>query len=234
MVIRLAAGAAIFLVGMILHIAHAPSLAVLCVMLAAYAVLGWDVVWTALRNITRGQVFDEHFLMSISTVGAFCLGEYPEAAAVMLFYQTGEFFQSLAVQKSRRSVASLLDIRPDTANLLEDGELLTVGADEIGVGERIFIKAGERVPLDGIVLEGSSDLDTSALTGESVPRRVAAGDTVLSGCINGSGTLTVEVTKPFGESTASKMIEMVEHAAARKAPAEQFITKFARWSFPCR
>ncbi len=232
MVVRLAVGAGVFLVGMILHIAHAPSLAVLCVMLAAYAVLGWDVVWTALRNITRGQVFDEHFLMSVSTVGAFCLGEYPEAAAVMLFYQVGEFFQSLAVQRSRRSVAALLDIRPDTANVLQGSDLLTVDADEVEVGERILIKAGERVPLDGVVLEGASDLDTSALTGESVPRRIAAGDSVLSGCINGSGTLTVEVTKPFGESTASKMIEMVEHAAARKAPAEQFITKFARWYTP--
>ncbi|MBQ5337897.1 MAG: cadmium-translocating P-type ATPase [Oscillospiraceae bacterium] len=231
--LRILAGAAVFAAGAVMHyVLHAPSAAVLAVMLVSYLILGWDVVLTALRNITRGRIFDEHFLMSISTIGAFILGEYPEAAAVMLFYQVGEYFQSLAVQRSRRSIAALLDIRPDTANVLRDGAVTETAAESVAVGETIIVRAGERIPLDGIVTDGESMLDTTALTGESVPRRVSAGDEALSGCINQSGTLTVRVTKPFGESTASKIIEMVEHAAARKAPTENFITTFARYYTP--
>lgn len=233
MLLRLCIGAAVFAVGTVMHHAlSVPALAVLAVMLTAYIVLGWDVVWTALRNITKGQIFDEHFLMSISTVGAFVLGEYPEAAAVMLFYQIGEYFQSLAVKRSRHSISSLLDIRPDTANLLRDGAVKEVAAEQVAVGDLILVKAGERIPLDGVITEGESMLDTTALTGESVPRRVHAGDEALSGCINQSGVLTVRVTRAFSESTASKIIDMVENASARKAPAENFITTFARYYTP--
>ncbi len=233
MMIRILAGAVLFVIGLAAeHILHAPETAVFLLMLAAYAVLGWDVVRNALRNILRGRIFDEHFLMSISTVGAFVLGEYPEAAAVMLFYQVGEYFQSLAVQRSRHSIQSLLDIRPDTANVIRNGQTAAAPAESVAVGELIVVKAGERVPLDGTVTDGDSMLDTAALTGESVPRHVHAGDDVRSGCINQSGTLTVRVTKPFGESTASKIIDLVENAAARKAPSEKFITKFARYYTP--
>ncbi len=233
MTIRILAGAAVFAVGAVMHyLLHAPSMAVLAVMLVSYIILGWDVVWTALRNITKGQIFDEHFLMSISTIGAFALGEYPEAAAVMLFYQVGEFFQSLAVQRSRKSISALLDIRPDTANVLRGGTVTETAAEDVYIGEEIIIRAGERIPLDGVVTEGESMLDTTALTGESVPRHVRPGDEALSGCINQSGTLTVRVTKPFSESTASKIIDMVENAAARKAPTENFITTFARYYTP--
>ncbi|MBR4200280.1 MAG: cadmium-translocating P-type ATPase [Oscillospiraceae bacterium] len=233
MLLRLIIGAAVFAAGAVLHYAlHAPSAAVFAVMLTSYIILGWDVVWTALRNILRGKIFDEHFLMSISTVGAFALGEYPEAAAVMLFYQLGEYFQSLAVNRSRHSISALLDIRPDTANVLHDGQPEETAAADVPVGAVILVKAGERIPLDGIVTEGESMLDTTALTGESVPRHVHSGDPVLSGCINQSGTLTVQVTKPFAESTASKIIDLVENASARKAPAENFITTFARYYTP--
>ncbi|MBR3043427.1 MAG: cadmium-translocating P-type ATPase [Oscillospiraceae bacterium] len=233
MTLRILAGAAVFAVGAVMHyLLHAPAMAVFAVMLVSYIILGWDVVWTALRNITKGQIFDEHFLMSISTIGAFALGEYPEAAAVMLFYQVGEFFQSLAVQRSRKSISALLDIRPDTANVLRGGTVSETAAEDVCIGEQIIVRAGERVPLDGVVTEGESMLDTTALTGESVPRHVRPGDEALSGCINQSGTLTVRVTKPFSESTASKIIDMVENAAARKAPTENFITTFARYYTP--
>ena len=231
--IRILAGAAVFLAGLAAaHLLHLPSSAVLCMMIAAYIIAGYDVVLKALRNITRGQIFDEHFLMSISTVGAFFLGEYPEAAAVMLFYQIGEYFQSLAVRRSRRSIAALLDIRPDTAHVLRNGAVMDTAAEQVRVGEQILVKAGERIPLDGTVTDGESMLDTVALTGESVPRRVKPGDAALSGCINQSGTLTVTVTKPMRESTASKIIDMVENASARKAPTENFITTFARYYTP--
>lgn len=233
MLLRLIAGTAVFAVGMVMHhLLQVPAAAVLAVMLIAYIILGWDVVLTALRNIAKGQIFDEHFLMGISTIGAFALGEYPEAAAVMLFYQIGEHFQSLAVQRSRHSISSLLDIRPDTANLLRDGTAEEVAAEDVAVGSLILVKAGERIPLDGVITEGESMLDTTALTGESVPRRVHAGDEALSGCINQSGTLTVRVTRAFSESTASKIIDMVENASARKAPTENFITTFARYYTP--
>ena len=195
-------------------------------------ILGWDVVWQAVKNITRGQVFDEHFLMSVSTIGAFAIGEYPEAVAVMLFYQVGEFFQSLAVKRSRKSISDLMDIRPDSATVKRNGVLQVVSPESVAVGEIIVVKPGEKIPLDGIVVDGESMLDTKALTGESVPRSIRKGDEALSGCINQSGLLTLKVTKSFGESTVSKITDLVENASARKAPTENFITTFARYYTP--
>ena len=205
--------------------------------LPAYFVIGWDVLWKAARNIAHGQVFDENFLMALATVGAFCTGffgegEYPEAVFVMLFYQVGELFQGYAVGKSRKSIASLMDIRPDYANVERDGQLTQVDPEEVAVGDTITVKAGERVPLDGVVLEGQSMVNTSALTGESVPRQVQPGDDVISGCVNQSGLLRVRVTKPFGESTVQKILDLVENSSSKKAKAENFITKFARYYTP--
>ena len=205
--------------------------------LPAYFVIGWDVLWRAVRNIAHGQVFDENFLMALATVGAFCTGffgqgEYPEAVFVMLFYQVGELFQSYAVGKSRKSIASLMDIRPDYANVERDGRLLQVDPEEVAVGDTITVKAGEKIPLDGLVLEGSSLVNTSALTGESVPRQVRPGDSVISGCVNQNGLLRVQVTKAFGESTVQKILDLVENASSKKAKAENFITKFARYYTP--
>ncbi|MBR6872557.1 MAG: cadmium-translocating P-type ATPase [Ruminococcus sp.] len=193
-----------------------------------YAVIGWDVIFKAVRNIAHGQVFDENFLMMIATVGAFATGEYTEAAAVMLFYQTGELFQSVAVGRSRKSISALMDIRPDHANIEIDGVLTETDPEEVEVGTEIIIKAGERIPLDGVVLEGESAVDTSALTGESLPRTVREGDDVVSGCINKSGLLRVRVTKPFGESTVARILDLVENSASKKARTENFITRFAR------
>ena len=204
----------------------------LAVFLLPYAVICWDVLWRAVRNIARGQVFDENFLMALATVGAFCVGEYPEAVFVMLFYQVGELFQSYAVAQSRKSIASLMDIRPDYANIEQDGALIQVAPEEVAVGSAIVIKAGERIPLDGVVLEGSSTVDTAALTGESLPREVQSGDDVISGCVNLSGVLTVQVTRPFAESTVSKILDLVENSSSKKAKAEHFITKFARYYTP--
>ena len=201
--------------------------------LVPYAVIGWDVLWKAVRNIAHGQVFDENFLMSIATVGAFATGEYPEAVFVMLFYQVGELFQSYAVGRSRQSIAQLMEIRPDYANLERDGKAEKVDPDEVAVGDVIVVKPGERVPLDGVVLEGHSTLDTAALTGESLPRPVREGDDVISGCVNQSGLLRVRVTKEFGESTVAKILDLVENASSKKARAENFITKFARVYTPC-
>ena len=201
--------------------------------LVPYAVIGWDVLWKAARNIAHGQVFDENFLMSIATVGAFATGEYPEAVFVMLFYQVGELFQSYAVGRSRQSISQLMEIRPDYANLERDGKAERVDPDEVAVGDVIVIKPGERVPLDGVVLEGRSTLDTAALTGESLPRSVSEGDDVISGCVNQSGLLRVRVTKAFGESTVAKILDLVENASSKKARAENFITKFARVYTPC-
>ena len=205
--------------------------------LPAYFVIGWDVLWKAARNIAHGQVFDENFLMALATVGAFCTGffgqgEYPEAVFVMLFYQVGELFQSYAVGKSRKSIASLMDIRPDYANVERDGKLLQVDPEEVAVGDTITVKAGEKIPLDGLVLEGQSLVDTAALTGESVPRQVRPGDSVISGCVNQNGLLRVQVTKAFGESTVQKILDLVENASSKKAKAENFITKFARYYTP--
>ena len=204
----------------------------LAAFLIPYAAAGWDVLWKAVRNILNGQVFDENFLMCTATVGALIIGEYPEAVAVMLFYQVGELFQNVAVSRSRQSISALMDIRPDYANIEKDGQLLRVDPDEVAVGDVIVIKAGERVPLDGTVLEGSSALDTAALTGESLPRDVSVGDEVISGCVNLSGLLHVKVRKPFGQSTVARILDLVENSSEKKAQAEHFITKFARYYTP--
>ena len=234
MVARIAASA-VLLVAAVLIPYEGPWRFVL--FLPAYFVIGWDVLWKAARNIAHGQVFDENFLMALATVGAFCTGffgegEYPEAVFVMLFYQVGELFQGYAVGKSRKSIASLMDIRPDYANVERDGQLTQVDPEEVAVGDTITVKAGERVPLDGVVLEGQSMVNTSALTGESVPRQVQPGDDVISGCVNQSGLLRVRVTKPFGESTVQKILDLVENSSSKKAKAENFITKFARYYTP--
>ena len=198
----------------------------------SYIIVGGDVVKRAVKNIFKGQVFDENFLMSIATIGAFFIGEYPEGVAVMLFYQVGELFQSYAVGKSRKSIASLMDIRPDYANVKKGDELVKVDPDEVQIGDIIVIKAGEKIPLDGKVIKGSSMIDTSALTGESVPHEVEVGSDILSGCININGVITAEVTKEFGESTVSKILDLVENASSKKSNSEQFITKFARYYTP--
>ena len=204
----------------------------LAVYLVPYVLIGWDIVYKAFRNIKNGQVFDENFLMTVATFGAFGIGEYSEAVAVMLFYQVGEFFQSLAVKRSRKSISDLMDIRPDSATVKRNGVLQVVSPESVAVGEIIVVKPGEKIPLDGIVVDGESMLDTKALTGESVPRSIRKGDEALSGCINQSGLLTLKVTKSFGESTVSKIIDLVENASARKAPTENFITTFARYYTP--
>lgn len=188
----------------------------LILFLASYLVVGGDIVYKALKNIVRGRVFDENFLMAIATVGAFVIGEYPEGVAVMFFYQIGELFQSIAVNRSRKSISALMDIRPDFANLKAGDEIKRVSPEEVRIGDFIVVRPGEKVPLDGKVAEGSSAMDTSALTGESVPREVAAGDDVLSGFINKHGVLTVEVTKVFGESTVAKILDLVENASSKR------------------
>ena len=227
---RIGAGAVLLAAAWLLPLEGWASLAAFAV---PYAVVGWDVLWKAVRNILHGQVFDENFLMALATVGAFATGEYSEGVAVMLFYQIGEWFQRYAVGRSRKSITALMDIRPDHANLVgPDGTAQEVDPDEVSVGSVILVKPGERVPLDGTVLDGDSMLDTAALTGESVPRHAAAGDAVISGCINGSGLLRVRVDKPYGESTVAKILDLVENAGEKKAKAENFITKFSRWYTP--
>ena len=196
--------------------------------IASYLVIGGEVILTALKNITNGEIFDENFLMSIATIGAFFIGEYPEAVAVMLFYQIGEVFQGYAVNKSRKSISSLMNIRADYANVLRSNNEVKVSPEDVSLNEVILIKPGERVPLDGVVLSGESFLDTSALTGESVPREIKAGDEILSGEINNSGVLKVRVTKEYGESTVARILELVENASNKKAPTEKFITKFSK------
>lgn len=226
-------GAAVYAVGLLLlYFTSLNGYITLAVLIIAYLILGGSVLMQAAKNIVKGRVFDENFLMTVSTLGAFAIGEYPEAVAVMLFYRIGEFFEDLAVRRSRRSISSLLDIRPDSACVLRNGEVIEVAAETVNTGETIIIKAGERVPLDGVVTDGVSMLDTSALTGESVPRSVRTGDEVLSGSINTDGVLTIEVTKEFHESTASKIIDLVENAASKKAPTENFITTFSRYYTP--
>ena len=207
--------------------------------LPAYLIVGHDVLWSALRNILRGQVFDENFLMALATVGALAIGflpdsepEFAEAVFVMVFYQVGELFQSIAVGKSRRSIAALMDIRPDTARVLRDGKELELSPDEVAVGESILVRPGERIPLDGVVLEGSSDMNTVALTGEAAPRAVSAGDAVISGCTNISGVLVVRVERVYGESTVARILSLMENAAAKKSRSEQFITRFAKYYTP--
>ena len=195
---------------------------------ASYLVIGWEVIWTAIKNISRGEIFDENFLMSIATLGAFFIGEYPEAVAVMLFYQVGEMFQGYAVSKSRKSISSLMNIRANYANVLRNGEEVKVDPQNVAINEIIIVKPGERVPLDGVVLDGRSFIDTSALTGESVPREITVGEEILSGAINNNGVLKVKVNKEFGESTVSRILELVENASNKKAPTEKFITKFSK------
>ena len=202
------------------------------VYVVAYLIVGLDIVLKAIRNIFRGKVFDENFLMTIATIGAFVIGEFPEAVAVMLFYQVGELFQSYAVDKSRKSIASLMDIRPDYANVKRDGKLLKVNPEEVKIGDIIIVKPGEKIPLDGIIIRGNSMLDTSSLTGESLPRNVKENDDVLSGCINQNALLEIEVTKEFGESTVSKILDLVENASNKKSKSENFITKFAKYYTP--
>lgn len=200
--------------------------------LIPYALVGGDVLLRAVRNIRNGQIFDENLLMAIATIGAFVIGEYPEAVAVMLFYQVGELFQSYAVGRSRTSIAGLMDIRPDYVNIQGEAGLVQVDPEDVAIGQEIVVKAGERIPLDGVVLEGSSSLNTSALTGESLPRQVSPGDSVISGCVNINGLLKVQVSKVFEESTVSRILDLVENAGSKKAKAENFITKFARYYTP--
>lgn len=214
------------------HLLHPSEWILLPIYAAAYLVVGWDILWKAIRNIAHGQIFDENFLMAIASLGAFAMREFDESVAVMLLYQVGELFQSYAVNKSRNAISSLVELRPDLATVERNGELLEVDPDEIAVGEIIVVKTGERIPLDGIITEGSSTLDTAALTGESLPRSVTVGEEALSGCINQSGLLKIRVTKPFSQSTVSKILELVEEASERKSKSEAFITRFAKYYTP--
>lgn len=226
---RILAAAALFALGSLLHLG---GWAEMGIFLVCYVVIGWDIVWKAITNILSGQVFDENFLMTIATIGALILGEHSEGVAVMLFYQVGEWFQSYAVSKSRKSIASLMDIRPDYANVERDGKLVSVDPEEVAIGDTIVVKPGERVPLDGKIVKGTSALDTSALTGESMPRDVEPGMDVISGCINQTGILTIQTTKEFGESTVAKILDLVENASDKKGKTENFISRFARYYTP--
>ena len=228
MLYRIGGAVALFIPGMILE--H--SGIGMALLLAAYALIGWDILWRAAVNIRHGRVFDENFLMSIATIGAILLGDYSEGVAVMLLYQIGEWFQAYAVQRSRRSISSLMDIRPDTARVLRGGEEEEVFPDEVEVGDTILVRPGERVPLDGIIRKGEGLLDTSALTGESMPREAHEGDEIISGCINQTGVLEIEVTTPYEESTVERILSLVEEATDKKATTEAFITRFARWYTP--
>ena len=200
--------------------------------LAAYLAVGYDVVWKALTNIIRGKIFDEHFLMTIATIGAFAIGEYIDATAVMLLYQIGELFQRYAVGKSRQSIAGLMDIRPEEATVIRNGQELTVHPSEVEIGETVIVKTGEKLPLDGIVIKGECNLDTSAITGESLPRKASEGQNVISGCLNLDGVLYIRTTSTYDDSTVAKVLDLVENATSRKAPAENFITKFSRYYTP--
>lgn len=228
-ILRIIAGAILLVIAVLIPAEGLPRL---LIFLVPYLVSGYDVLWKALRNILRGQIFDENFLMSIATIGAFFLGDYPEGVFVMLFYQVGEWFQRFAVGRSRKSISELMDIRPDYANIEKDGNLVQVDPDEVSVGDVIVVKAGEKIPLDGEVIEGISSVNTSALTGESVPKDVVSGDAVISGCVNLNGLLRIRVNKTFGESTVSKILDLVENSSSKKAKAENFITKFARFYTP--
>lgn len=228
---RILVGAVVFLAALLIHDNNNAWVQPIF-FLISYLIIAGDVLIMAFRNILNGQVFDENFLMGIASLGAFCIRQYSEGVAVMLFYQVGELFQSYAVNKSRKSIADLMDIRPDYANVRRGAELIRMDPDEVKIGDLIVIKAGEKVPLDGTVREGSSMIDTSALTGESLPREVEVGVDILSGCININGVLTVEVKKEFGESTVSKILDLVENASGKKSKSEQFITKFARYYTP--
>lgn len=226
--------ALLLLAGVILldKLALLPQWAMIVLYLVPYFVIGYDILWKAFKGIKNRQVFDENFLMAVATVGALCLQEFKEGVAVMLFYQIGELFQSVAVGKSRKNIAALMDIRPDYANLMVDGKLEQVDPDDVEVGTEIVVDPGEKVPIDGVIVEGNTTLNTGALTGESVPRDAKPGDDVISGCINMSGRITVRTTKPFGESTVSKILDLVENSAMKKSKSENFITKFARYYTP--
>lgn len=228
-IIKLAIGGVLFAFGVGLKL---PDWAELTIFLVSYLIVGGEIVLRALKNIARGQVFDENFLMTIATVGAFIVGEFPEGVAVMLFYQVGELFQSIAVNRSRKSISDLMDIRPDFAYVKDGDDIRKVSPEEVAIGDIIVVKPGEKVPLDGKVIEGTSMVDTSALTGESLPREVEAGNDVLSGFINKNGVLTIEVAKEFGESTVSKILDLVQNASSKKAQTENFISKFARYYTP--
>ena len=228
MLMRIGGAGALFIPGMILE----DNVVGVVLLLAAYALIGWDILWRAAENIRHGRVFDENFLVAVATLGAIALGDYSEGVAVMLLYQIGEWFQGYAVQRSRRSISSLMDIRPDTACVLRDGAEEEVFPDEVEVGETIIVRPGERVPLDGIITKGEGHLDTSALTGESMPRAVRVNDEIISGCINQSGVLEVRVTTPYEESTVERILSLVEEATDKKAKTEAFITRFARWYTP--
>lgn len=222
---RIITGAVIFAAA--LFVPDDPWWIRLALFLAAYVAVGYKVIWKAVRGVVNGQVLDENFLMAVASIGAFFVGEYPEAVAVMLFYQIGEMFEDYAVGKSRKSITGLMDIRPDSANLKTESGIVTVSPSEVRPGDLIIVRPGEKVPLDGVVIEGISSLNTSALTGESLPREIGQGDEILSGCVNINGLLTVKVTKDFGESTVSKILDLVENSAAKKAKTENFITRFA-------
>lgn len=228
MLMRIGGAAALFIPGMILE----DSTVGIVLLLAAYALIGWDILWRAATGIRHGRVFDENFLMAVATIGALALSDYSEGVAVMLLYQIGEWFQGYAVQRSRRSISSLMDIRPDTACVVRDGAEEEVFPDEVEIGETIIVRPGERVPLDGIITKGDGLLDTSALTGESMPRETHAGDEIISGCINQTGVLEVRVTTPYEESTVERILSLVEEATDKKATTEAFITRFARWYTP--
>lgn len=229
MLIKIIVSAVIFAVGLFFR----DTAYSFWIFFSAFLIAGLNVVMTAGKNILKLRPFDECFLMTIATLGAFCIGEYPEGAAVMILYQLGEMFQSFAVRRSRKSIAALMDIRPDFAAVKRDGEVMNVPPETVEVGEIIVVRAGEKIPLDGVISSGSTTVDTSALTGESVPREAAAGSEVMGGCVNLTGVIEVTVTKKFGESTVSKILELVENASAKKAKSEQFITRFARWYTPC-
>ena len=226
--------ALVLLAGVILldKLALLPLWAMIVLYLVPYFVIGYDILWKALKGIKNRQVFDENFLMAVATVGALCLQDFKEGVAVMLFYQIGELFQSVAVGKSRKNIAALMDIRPDYANVMVDGKLEQVDPDDVEVGTEIVVDPGEKVPIDGVIVEGNTTLNTGALTGESVPRDAKPGDDVISGCINMSGRITVRTTKAFGESTVSKILDLVENSAMKKSKSENFITKFARYYTP--
>ena len=226
---KIIAAAVLFAVAFMLPVSGYWRLAVWS---AAYLIVGLPIVRKAFRNIGHGQVFDENFLMTAATVGAFALGEYSEGVAVMLFYQIGELFQSYAVNKSRKSIAALMDIRPDYANIERDGKVVRVSPEDVRPGEDIIVTAGEKIPLDGRIVEGYSLIDTAAITGESVPREAAVGDEVISGCINLNGRLKIKVTRDFGQSTVAKILDLVENASSQKASVENFITRFARYYTP--
>ena len=209
-----------------------PELLKVCLFFAAYLIAGGDVLLTALKNILKGDFFDENFLMGVATLGAFAIKEYPEAVMVMILYQIGEYFQHRAVEKSRKSVTELMDIRPDYANIEENGRLIKKSPEDVKIGDVIIVSAGEKIPLDGVVIEGAASIDTSALTGESIPRKMTTGDDAVSGCINTNGLIKVQVTKEFGNSTVSKILELVENAGSKKTKTENFITRFARYYTP--